>query len=100
LVRGEKPKWRKEWFYSHLFPGMPPAVRIPRSEGLRTERWKYLRWIDENPLREEVYDLRKDPEELVNLSHTAARPRLASRWKAWRDAVNSWRADRPWQDPV
>lgn len=99
LVRGEKPAWRKEWFYSHLFPGMPPRVHIPRSEGLRTERWKYLRWIDEKPVREEVYDLAKDPGELNDLAATPARARLESRWKLWREAVNAWTPQTQWQDP-
>jgi arylsulfatase A-like enzyme len=100
LVRGEKPAWRKEWFYSHLFPGMPPRVRIPKSEGLRTDRWKYLRWIEESPVREEVYDLRKDPEELNDLSATPERAKLEQRWRVWREAVNAWRPDRPWTDPA
>lgn len=99
LVRGEKPAWRKEWFYSHLFPGMPPRVKIPRSEGLRTERWKYMRWIDESPAREEVYDLSKDPGELNDLAKGPMRARLEERWKVWREAVNSWTPQKAWQDP-
>ncbi|MFN9443904.1 MAG: hypothetical protein ACK6DH_16640, partial [Planctomycetota bacterium] len=31
-------------------------ARIPRSEGLRTERFTYLRWIDRAPVVEELYD--------------------------------------------
>ncbi len=100
LVRGEKPAWRKEWFYSHLFPGMPPRVQIPRSEGLRTERWKYLRWIDEKPVREEVYDLAKDPGELEDLSSKPIRAKLESRWRVWREAVNAWTPKTSWRDPA
>jgi arylsulfatase A-like enzyme len=99
LVRGEKPAWRKEWFYSHLFLGFPPRVKIPKSEGLRTARWKYLRWIEESPLREEVYDLSKDPEEITDLSRQPIRAQLESRWRAWRDAVNAWTPRTVWRDP-
>jgi arylsulfatase A-like enzyme len=99
LVAGAKPAWRKEWFYSHLFPATPPTVVIPKSEGLRTERWKYIRWSEAQPAVEEVYDLRRDPQELVNLVSGAQRPKLEERWKLWNNALGQWRADQPWQEP-
>ena len=40
---------------------------IPPSEGVRTNDWKYLRYIDD-PSIEEIYDLRADPEETNNLA--------------------------------
>lgn len=99
LTRGEKPKWRKEWFYSHLFPGNPPQVVIPRSEGIRTERHKYLRWTDSKPLQEEVYDLAKDPEELTPLPESKLHARLRNRWQVWNQALESWTPQRKWLDP-
>ena len=54
------------------------------SEGVRTDRWKYLRWVAEKPPAEELYDLHTDPHETTNLAH---RPegrdmleRLRGRW--------------------
>jgi len=44
------------------FPNIPP------SEGVRTDEWKYLRYIDD-PSIEELYDLRKDPGEMNNLAN-------------------------------
>jgi len=41
---------------------------IPPSEGVRTDEWKYLRYVDE-PSIEELYDLREDPEETNNLAN-------------------------------
>lgn len=99
LVRGEKPAWRKDWFYSHLFNGTPPAVTIPRSEGIRSERWKYIRWTDQSPVVEEVYDLKNDPEELVNLKTSPEKPKLAARWKTWNEALANWNPNREWKDP-
>ncbi|MDX2269912.1 MAG: sulfatase [Bryobacter sp.] len=99
LVRGEKPAWRREWFYSHLFPGFPPKVTIPKSEGLRTERWKYIRWIEEKPAREEVYDLRQDPGELKEVDSARVRTQLAKRWQVWREALEAWTPATRWQDP-
>ena len=36
-------------------------------EGIRTERYKYARYIEQDPLYEEVYDLEADPHEQYNL---------------------------------
>jgi len=40
---------------------------IPSSEGVRTNEWKYLRYIDD-PSIEELYNLREDPQETNNLA--------------------------------
>lgn len=40
---------------------------IPPSEGIRTNEWKYLRYVNE-PSIEELYNLREDPEETKNLA--------------------------------
>jgi arylsulfatase A-like enzyme len=100
LVEGKKPAWRKDWFYSHLFPGNPPAVTIPSSEGIRTERYKYLRWVDPKPAVEEVYDLKKDPQELRNLASSPLRAKLESRWTQWNNALDQWSTSKKWSDPA
>jgi arylsulfatase A-like enzyme len=64
LVRGQNARWRKDWLYEHH---TLPAI-IPPSEGVRTERWKYLRWVGVTPAVEEVYDLKADPLETTNLA--------------------------------
>lgn len=56
--------WRKDFLCEHLFE----HAKIPRSEGVRTRRWKYIRYIDQVPVREELYDLHTDPSERVNLA--------------------------------
>ncbi|MHC4751998.1 MAG: sulfatase family protein [Planctomycetota bacterium] len=61
LLKGKRPKWRTEFFYEHLFE----HAAIPRTEALRTQRWKYARYIDYN--YEELYDLKNDPAETINL---------------------------------
>ncbi|MDG2168365.1 MAG: sulfatase-like hydrolase/transferase [Opitutales bacterium] len=63
VVSGRKPKdWRTETFHEHF------AVRhrIPAYEGIRTERYKYVRYFDHGN-HEFLHDLKKDPDELVNL---------------------------------
>jgi len=55
---------RTEMFYEHH---TLPA-KIPPSEGVRTERWSYLQWVNEVPLVEELYDVRDDPLQTRNLA--------------------------------
>ena len=64
-LRGESPKWRDDWFYEHY----TAAKIIPPSEGVRTTRWTYLRWLKDakNPV-EELYDLQVDPFQERNLA--------------------------------
>ena len=55
--------WRSDFFCEHLFD----HPDIPKSEGVRTERWKYIRYFEQQPVYEELYDLESDPSESVNL---------------------------------
>jgi arylsulfatase A-like enzyme len=84
-LRGEMPKWRDDWFYEHH-----TAIKIiPPSEGVRTTRWAYLRWMKDasNPV-EELYDVQADPLQERNLAplaeHQATLRQLRSRWERLR----------------
>jgi arylsulfatase A-like enzyme len=88
LIRGEEAMdWRDEFFYEHHFR----HARIPRSEGVRTRNWKYIRYLDSEPLYEELYDLASDPSEEHNLALVAARQEdlaaLRDRWRNLREAT-------------
>ena len=67
--------WRTEFFCEHLFE----RSDIPKSEGCRTEDTKYLRYFEQDPVYEELYDLRTDPHESVNLAADPAPRRAAGR---------------------
>ena len=99
LVRGESPAWRSEWFYEHLFEHRT----IPKTEGVRSARWKYTRYIETEPVYEELYDLGNDPGEKRNLAtaseHRDSLDRLRGRWRAWRESLESWEGKQPWQEP-
>ncbi len=56
--------WRKSFYYEHLYP----APTIPRSQGVRTEQYKYLYYPDSPDGYEEVYDINSDPDEKYNLA--------------------------------
>lgn len=88
LMKGDRPEdWRTEYFYEHLvFPKIIPPV-----EGVRTERWKYIRWVNSEPLVEELYDLESDPLEQSNLvgenAHLAKLEELRAKWQGYGESL-------------
>ena len=57
LLRGQRADPRHVWFIEHHFPD---GGWIPSSEGIRTGRWKYIRYTDDAAPFEEIYDLQQD----------------------------------------
>ena len=84
LAHGAKPEWRREWFYEHH---TLPKI-LPPSEGVRTERWKYLRWTGVEPAVEELYELAHDPREENNVAAAKEQEKvlieLRERWSKLR----------------
>ncbi len=101
LLEGKSKAWRKEWFYEHHYDA---RGWIPRTEGVRNERWKYTRYLDTQPLFEELFDLEKDPLEEWNLvregQHQDKLAELRGRWDRWRQALEAWKPGQSWQDPA
>ena len=69
ILRDAKATGRADWYYEHDVQldgegGKP----LPRCEGVRTERWKYIRYKDTDPVQEELFDLQADPLEEHNLA--------------------------------
>ena len=88
LVENHHPSaWRTEFFYEHHFA---PKI-LPPSEGLRTERWAYIRWVDEQPPIEELFNLKADPLEAHNLAadpeHAQTLAQLRARWEKYREEL-------------
>lgn len=77
VAAGNPADWRTETFHEHF------AVRnrIPAFEGLRNERFKYVRYFDHGN-HEFLHDLKNDPDELVNL---AGDPRHSDMLKTMRE---------------
>ena len=80
LLKDVPPKkWRDDFLCEHLFV----HEKIPKSEGVRSREWKYIRYFDEDPIHEELYDLIADPSERTNLAsspgHTAQLATLRDR---------------------
>ena len=89
VLQGQTPAdWRTEYYYEHYFEPPWEGMYIPRNEGIRTERWKYIQYIDSQPLFEELYDLDADPGESMNL---ATRPEHAERMEHFRQRLSEMR---------
>jgi len=56
--------WQTEFFYEH--PMITNRDRIPSSQGVVGQRYKYVTWPEWN--HEQLFDLQKDPDEKLNLS--------------------------------
>jgi arylsulfatase A-like enzyme len=70
LLRGERDSLREAWFYEHRFRTRQNP--IPSCEGVRTARWKYVRFVEVEPQREMLFDLESDPAEMRDLAHDPA----------------------------
>ena len=68
--------WRTDFLYEHYLPGLrnPSSVLerfIPSSEGVRNERYTYLRYPLQQGENESLFDRVADPNELKNIIHSA-----------------------------
>lgn len=116
LLHGKDPNFRSVFFIEHHFPYQG---WIPSSEGIRTERWKYIYWTGHQrpysaytapytattPPREELYDLVNDPYEthnLINQPEVSHKQRALSEYrKKWNKAVHEMKGkSSEWTDPV
>ena len=100
-LRNPKSEGRGVWYFEHKFPY---RGWIPSSEGIRTKRWKYMRYTDVAAPYEEIYDLEKNPIETVNL---AGRPEyrsqhqvLARYCQTWKQSLATWQPGAEWTDPI
>ncbi len=79
LIEGKKVDWRKDVFLENLFTDQG----YPRMEAVRGERYKYIRYYSkendrnaylpdgiegEQPIYEELFNIKDDPKEQVNLA--------------------------------
>lgn len=98
LLERNRQDFRGLFFLEHHFPD---GAWIPSSEGIRTQRWKYIRYTDNAGPYEELYDLMSDPHETQNLIGRAQYSRelttLRNFQQAWRESVHT--PNRAWRDP-
>lgn len=82
LLNGESVPWREQFLYEHRI-----NIRtIPKSEGVRTKRWKYVRYTESEPLVEQLFDLEHDPLEEQDLARDAGQAeQLEAMREKWRE---------------
>jgi arylsulfatase A-like enzyme len=68
VVSGRPAMPREDFFMEHVgVIEVTPA--IPDSRGVRTKDWKYIRYVNVDPEREELYNVKEDPFEEHNLAN-------------------------------
>jgi arylsulfatase A-like enzyme len=85
VVRREASALRDDFFYEHLFE----HARIPKSEGVRDSRWKYVRYLVEPKVHEELYDLQADPWEEHNLAAAENQQKMLAKYRLRCDQLRS-----------
>ena len=95
LLRGGSISWRKDFFLENMFMGQ----NYPRIEAVRDDKFKYIRYFDkskdqrhilsltasirgEKPVYEELFDLREDQGETMNLATSAAHGKILEKYRA------------------
>jgi len=69
LLEGKKTEWRTSFLYEYFKE--PWTQKYPSILGVRTKEWKYVTYPDskeEYKIKDELYDLKKDPLESRNLT--------------------------------
>jgi len=94
IVQGSTPAdWRTDFLYQYF--EFPAAHCVRPHRGVRDDRYKLIEWQTVGEY--ELYDLRADPDEMVNLAgrpeHAELETRLKDRLMALRQAVGD--TDRP-----
>ena len=100
LIEEEKIKWRESIFTennftSHFMPALSDAgdrrgkvlERSIRSKSVRTERYKYIRYFEQRPMIEELFDIRNDTIEVSNL---AEKPEYSDILASLRKLCDGW----------
>ena len=88
--------WRSDWFYEHRFE----HEWIPKTEGIRTNDWKYTEYPEESPAFEELFHLKVDEDETRNLAtdeaYSGRLRALRERRQEWLTALAKWTPECDW----
>jgi arylsulfatase A-like enzyme len=83
LLRGEPTLRRSDFLYEHRLDN----PEIPKSVGLRGERWVYVRYDEQEPPFEQLFDLTTDPAELHDLARQPAFAKVLADQRTRCDAL-------------
>ena len=66
LLKGDKVPWRNSFLIEYFSDKVFPRVLTMGYQAARTDRWKYIHYVDLAGM-DELYDLETDPYEMKNL---------------------------------
>jgi len=78
LLAGKNIPWRDSFLIEYWSDKVFPRVLKMGYKAVRTERWKYIHYVDLTGM-DELYDLQQDPYELTNIINTVQDPRALGR---------------------
>ncbi|MBL7189802.1 MAG: sulfatase [Phycisphaerae bacterium] len=110
LIEGRDMRWRDAVFMESNFTQFkavplaeakddPEALAKTkrdslRCHGIRTERWKYIRFFETEPVFEQLFDLKSDPIEQHNLAGDPKHAKVLEKLRAQCDRLNRYAHDR------
>jgi arylsulfatase A-like enzyme len=83
LLNGKETNWRTDFLYEHRFDNKA----IPKSQGVRGQRWVYARFDEQTPVYEQLFDLQNDPQQLRNLANDPAHATVLANQRARCNAM-------------
>ena len=89
ILRDPEATGRADWYYEHDCDTKSDGKPLPRCEGVRTDRWKYVRYKDTQPVQEELFDLQSDPLEEHNLATDATHTQTLAHMSARCDELRA-----------
>ena len=82
FMHGQAPSfWRTDMYNEHHFN----HPRIPKWRGVRGERYTYARYYEQDPVYEFLHDLKKDPDQTINLANDSEHAAVLKRMRARTD---------------
>jgi arylsulfatase A-like enzyme len=82
-IEGGTIPWRQDFYYDHLLD----ISTIPKCEAVVSERWKYVRYPEAQPLYEQLFDCQEDPHEMNNLAKSPEHQDLLRRMQLRFDVL-------------
>ncbi len=99
LLKGKTEGWRTAWYYEYNYEKQFPYT--PNVRGIRTDRWKYMRYPhgDGKPDRHmaELYDLENDPGENINLIYKPEHKKLVAKLRKQLDQLMAETGEQAWK---
>ncbi len=82
LIADPSSPVREDWYGEHVYSPERDGPTIPKSECVRTQRWKFIHYLETDPPVEQLFDLVADPLEEHDLSADPAHTEMLGELRA------------------